>query len=172
MWIPFTQTDYFQYYFNFFDGLSLDKNYDYSIECTENLAFLIDDFFYFINNVTLETSANGYSSAVNFTQSIAGNFSKTVENCFLFANDFTVTVEEMLVDFEDGFLNFYVGYIVAFLFTQLGNADAYLNIMAELDEAELNNNTAEIYYQYGRLFNKIFDVNPIETGSLQSTNLN
>ena len=52
----------------------------------------------------------------------------------------------MLVDFEEGFINFYVGYSVAFLFTQLGNADAYLNIMAELDDAETNNNTAELYY--------------------------
>jgi hypothetical protein len=72
--------------------LSLDKNYDYITECTENVAFLLDDFFYFANNVTLETAQYGYISAVNFTESVAGNFSKSVENCFLFGNDFVSTV--------------------------------------------------------------------------------
>jgi hypothetical protein len=52
----------------------------------------------------------------------------------------------MLLDYEDGFANFYVGYIVAFLFAQLGNADAYLNIMDELDEAEINESLEDTYY--------------------------
>ncbi len=56
-------------------------------------------------------------------------------------------------------------YLMAFLFTQMGNALQYKNILDEIKEDEENQYYTDIAYQYGRLTRKILDVEPMSTSS-------
>jgi len=69
LWDPFTQTTYYDYTYAFTEGLALDNYYQYSTECLENIYYVIDDYFYFLNNLTLEE--NDYIPFVNLTGAMA-----------------------------------------------------------------------------------------------------
>ena len=56
IWDPFTETSYYEYFYAFTEGLALDNYYESSTECLDNLAYAVDDYFYFLNNLTLETN--------------------------------------------------------------------------------------------------------------------
>lgn len=69
IWEPFTTTSYYDYSYAFIEGLALDNYYDYSTECVDNIFYALDDYFYFLNNLTLET--NPYFPFINFTEGVA-----------------------------------------------------------------------------------------------------
>lgn len=90
IWEPFTLTSYYDYSYAFTEGLALDNYYRYSTECIDNIFYALDDYFYFLNNLTLEE--NPYFPFMNFTGGVAQNLSEGVGNCFLFGDDAVVYV--------------------------------------------------------------------------------
>jgi len=111
IWDPFTVTTYYDYTYAFVEGLALDNYYRYSTECFDNLFYAMDDYFYFLNNLTLET--NPYLPFANFTAGVAQNISEGVGNCFLFGDDaITYTINQW-----DLYPNGFTDYLIAFLFT-------------------------------------------------------
>lgn len=84
--IPFTETSYYMYLSNFLRGLDLESLIKGSDICIKNVVFSTDEFIYFTNNASDFTSKEWYLPVMNFTRTLASNFSDGVVNCYEFSN--------------------------------------------------------------------------------------
>jgi hypothetical protein len=105
----------------FFLGLKLSDWYDFSDQCIDDIAFMIDDINYFQNNITLfETAPNEtwFNPFLNITGMIGGNMSAIVVDCYKFGKSVVTTELNRWKAFDSNWGNFFL----AFLFNQMGNA--------------------------------------------------
>lgn len=83
---PFTAGPYYDFLRSFLQGLNPEIYWDSSVECIDNFVYIVDDFTYLSNNFTYRD--HWEDPILNFTALIAGNFSDSVLNCYLFGMDF------------------------------------------------------------------------------------
>ena len=77
---PFSASPYYDYADSFMLGFKPDDRYDYTQECFDNLVYIIDEWIYFRNNITIRESY--FDPFLNFTAFIGGNLSEAVVNCY------------------------------------------------------------------------------------------
>ncbi len=75
-------TPYYDFMDAFLLGLKLESFYANSAECIQSVTYFIDDWAYLENNNTLRTS--DLDPFINFTALVAGNFTESTLNCYLF----------------------------------------------------------------------------------------
>lgn len=118
---PFTQTDEYNFVDAFFGGLKLEDFYEYSDDCLNSFIFMVDDIYYFDNNVTLverNATEGGFHMYLNLTHLIGGKASEIPPYCYKFMNSVYQVEESRWEAFEKDWGEFFL----AFLFNLMGNA--------------------------------------------------
>lgn len=105
---PFTSTIYNVYLRAFQSGLKLSSYFDFSTDCVSSMQALLDDIFYFHQNITNPTvTKNGI--AFNITNFLGKNFADSLYKCYLFqtsVNTFLKARFARFLNFEDVFFSF------------------------------------------------------------------
>jgi hypothetical protein len=114
------------YLSNFLRGLDLESLIKGSDICIKNVVFSTDEFIYFSNNASDFTSKEWYLPVMNFTRTLASNFSDGVVNCYEFSNS---TYYFFIVRFAQQFNNDIAALLTSFLFNLLGKALTVKNIL-------------------------------------------
>jgi hypothetical protein len=66
-------------------GLKIETSISYSGECIDSLVYTVDDYTYFLNNITDFKGSSWEAPILNLSRAIGGNFSYVPLNCYLFS---------------------------------------------------------------------------------------
>lgn len=115
---PFTATPYYNYLDNFLIGLKIETSISYSGDCIDSIVYTMDDYVYFLNNITDFSKKSWEAPIMNFSRAIGGNFSYIPYNCYLFGDNFWAATVAKYDSFSGNIANFFL----AFLFNIMGNS--------------------------------------------------
>jgi hypothetical protein len=118
---PFTSTPYYDYLDNFLLGLKLETNVEYSGDCIDSIVYTLDDYSYFLNNLTDFRRSAWEAPILNVSRAIGGNFSFIPLNCYLASASAWTSAVNKYNSFDNNVGNF----LLAFLFNLMGNSLAF-----------------------------------------------
>ena len=78
---PFTATPYYDFFDAFLVGLKLETFFLGADACLMSGVYMVDDYYYFQNNITDFTIEAWEAPIMNLSRAIAGNFSSAIINC-------------------------------------------------------------------------------------------
>lgn len=122
---PFTATPYYDYLDNFLLGLKIESGVPYSSDCIDNIVYTMDDYVYFLNNLTDFSKKSWEAPMLNFSRAIGGNFSEIPYNCYLFGDAFKDATKNKFESFNNNVGDFFL----AFLLQMMGNSLAFKNAL-------------------------------------------
>lgn len=83
---PFSMSSYYLYIDSFLRGFDIESLIDGSTLCINDAVYSVDEFLYFANNVSDSTAKGWHLPVMNFTKTLASNFSSAVVDCYEFTN--------------------------------------------------------------------------------------
>ena len=131
---PFTASPYYDFADEFLLGLKLETYFDNAEECTNALIYMIDDYTYFQNNITLSKGVQWEAPFFNFTRAIAGNFSASIVECEQFAVNWWQYNVNKFAEFNNNVGDF----LLSFLFNLMGNSLSFKSIFNEINDDMAN----------------------------------
>jgi hypothetical protein len=161
---PFSLSSYYLYIDSFLRGFDIEVLIEGSKLCIDAAVYSVDEFLYFANNISDAKISEWQLPVMNFTKTVASNFSSAIVNCYEFTNK---TYYFLIVRFASQFDNDIAYLLNSFLFNLLGKAltikNIFDNIMTEIE----NYNFYEVAYHYGRLVRTLFYFDAIILGALE-----
>ena len=115
---PFTATPYYDFFDAFLVGLKLETFFVGSDACLMSAVYVVDDYYYFRNNLT-DFSAHAWEAPImNITKAIGGNFSNVVINCEKMGENIVKYAKDRYAKFNNNIGDF----LMSFLFNLMGRS--------------------------------------------------
>lgn len=161
---PFTATPYYDFFDAFLVGLKLETFFVGSDACLMSGVYVVDDMYYFRNNITDFEWSSWEAPLMNISRAVAGNFSNVIINCEKMGEN----IYKYAVDRFAKFNNDIGDFLLSFLFNLMGRALQFKSIFDTIQDDLKNQYYVDIANQYGRLIRIMFDFEPSTGASLDA----
>ena len=161
MWVPFSATQYYDYFSNFILGTKIETSITYSSDCIDSVVYTIDDGSYFLNNVSSASKKHFIGPILNISDIIGGNFSHCPYNCYMAGQNGYQAMAQKLQSFQGNYANI----LTAFLFNLMGNSLKLRQAFQNIANDQANGYYVDIALQYGKIWYLVWsfsvaDINP------------